>query len=162
MSFRDPDAPGVPSPYPPEPHPRWWRRQLGLLLGVAAGLIVCGLAFAVVYAISGPRLPPPAPTAQAICTDLEHQNYSDLYARLAPAPRDAGTEQQFVASQRALDRLRGPVTSCSFTLPSTRSGAATATLTITRDASTPTQADLVLRASNNGTWQIESYDTSAI
>lgn len=164
MSTRIPgrDRPGVPSGRPPRPVPRaWWRRQLGLLLGAAVGIVVCAVALVVANAITGPRMPPPGPAAAAICADLEHQDYSDLFTRLAPAPRAAGSEQQFVASQRELDRLRGPVTSCAYTLPSVRATAATARLTIARGTGIPVQADVELGA-EGGTWQVESYDTSVV
>ena len=166
MSTRIPGSgrPGMPRarPLQPQPAPRpWWRRQLGLLLGVAAGLVVCAVAFVISNAITGPRMPSPAPAAAAVCTDLQHQDYSDLFTRLAPAQRDAGSEQQFVASQQQLDRLRGPVTTCSYTLPSVRANAATARLTIVRGSGAPTQADVELGA-EGGTWQVESYDTSVV
>lgn len=169
MSTRIPGRgrPGVPPsrpPYPP-PQPRaqpWWRRQIGLLLGVAAGLVVCAAALVIANAITGPRLPPPAPAAAAICADLEHQDYNDLFTRLAPAQRTAGSEQQFVASQRQLDHLRGSVTSCTYTLLSVRATAATARLTIVRGTGgAPMQADVELGA-EGGTWQVESYDTSVV
>ena len=176
MSYRDPrelrrDLPGPPGPprprmpsgpgRAPQPPARpWWRRQIGLLLGVAAGLVVCALALVIANAITGPRMPPPAPTAQAICSDLERQDYADLFSRLAAAQR-SGTEQQFAASQRELDRLRGQVTSCTYTLPSVRSGAALARLSVVRGTGSPEQADIELGA-ENGTWLVESYDTSVV
>lgn len=161
MSFNGPRGAVVPPNRVSQPAPRvWWRRQVGLPLGVAAGLAVCALAFVVASAFTGPRMPPPAPAAQAICADLQHQDYADLFSRLAPAQR-AGSEQQFAASQRELDRLRGPVASCTYTLPSVRASAATARLTIVRGAGAPTQADVELGAAD-GVWQIESYDTSAV
>ncbi|HEX6797477.1 MAG TPA: hypothetical protein VF116_07165 [Ktedonobacterales bacterium] len=148
-------------PLQPPPAQPWWRRQIGLLLGVAAGIAVCAVALVVANAITGPRMPPPAPVAAAICADLEHQSYSDLYTRLAPAQRAAGSEQQFVASQQQLDRLRGPVTSCAYTLPSVRDNAATARLTIVRGTEAPTQADVQLGA-EDGAWLVESYDTNVV
>lgn len=165
MSTRIPSRdrrPGVPSGWPRQPPAQpWWRRQIGLLLGVAAGIVVCAVALVVANAITGPRMPPPAPVAAAICADLEHQSYSDLYTRLAPAQRAAGSEQQFVASQQQLDRLRGPVTSCTYTLPSVRDNAATARLTIVRGSEAPVQADVELGAEGGG-WLVESYDTSMV
>lgn len=163
MSTRIPgrDRRGVPSGRPPElPSQPWWRRQIGLLLGTAAGIVVCAVALVVANAITGPRTPPPAPTAAAICADLAHQNYADLYSRLAPAQR-AGSEQQFAASQQQLDRLRGPVTNCSYALPSVRATAATVRLTIVRGVGGVVQADVELGI-EGGTWQVESYDTSAV
>lgn len=161
MSSIGPRGTVVPPDRAAWPAPRlWWRRQLGLLLGVTAGLVVCALAYVVASAITGPRMPPPAPAAQAICTDLEHQDYADLFSRLAQAQR-AGSEQQFAASQRELDRLRGPVKSCSYTLSSASANAATARLTIVRGAEAPVQADVAL-GSENGEWQVESYDTSVV
>lgn len=163
MSTRIPGSgrPGVPSGRPPLPAPRvWWRRQLGLLVGAVVGLVVCAVALLIANAITGPRMPPPAPAAAAICADLEHQDYADLFTRLAPAQR-AGSEQQFAASQRELDRLRGPVTSCTYTLPSVRATAASVRLTIVRGTSAPIQADVELGI-EGGMWQVESYDTSVV
>ncbi len=162
MSSFGPRGAVAPSGRTTPPAPRlWWRRQLGLLLGIAAGLVVCAVVFVVANAITGRRMPPPAPAAQAICADLEHQDYSDLFSRLAPPQRAAGSEQQFEASQRELDRLRGPVTSCGYALLSVSANAATTRLTIARGTEAPTQAEVELGA-ENGVWQIESYDTSVV
>lgn len=136
------------------------RRQLGIVVGAAAGLVVCAVIFAIINLTSGPRVPPPDTMAHTLCADLTSQRYDDLYAQLAPALQSAGTSQQFAASQRQLDTLRGTVSVCSYALVSASDTAATLRFSLMRDHSGPTTADVILRY-DSGTWRIESYDAGS-
>lgn len=140
--------------------PSLLRRQLGIVVGAAAGLVVCAMIFAIISLTSGPRVPPPDTTARAFCADLTAQRYDDLYARLAPALQSAGTPEQFAASQRQLDRLRGTVSACSYTQVSASDTAATLRFSLTRNHNAPASADVVLRYAS-GAWRIESYDAAS-
>ena len=140
--------------------PSLLRRQLGIVIGAAAGLVVCAVIFAIVNLTAGPRVPPPDTVARTLCADLTSQRYDDLYTRLAPALQSAGTPRQFAASQRQLDSLRGTVSTCSFTLVSASDAAATLRFSLTRDRNAPAIADVVMRY-DSGAWRIESYDVSS-
>jgi hypothetical protein len=136
------------------------RRQLGVLLGAAAGLVACAILFAVLSLGSGPRAAPPDATARALCTDLTAQRYDDLYDRLAPALQSAGTAQQFAASQRQLDTLRGTATACSYAVVSASDTSAMVRFSLTRDHAAPATADVALGYAD-GAWRVEHYDASS-
>ncbi|MFI5273072.1 MAG: hypothetical protein ACHQ4H_08585 [Ktedonobacterales bacterium] len=144
----------------PSARPGLLRRQSGVIAGAVAGFLLCALVFLIVRAITGAsRTPPPAATAQTLCADLRTQHYADLYTQLAPALQAAGTAAQFTASQQELDRLRGPVTGCTYTLSQVSDSGAAVRFTITRDSAAPAPASVTLRSSA-GVWQIESYDSA--
>src|SRR5512143_1080980 len=88
--------------------PRAW---LPIALGVVAGLAICATG-AFVQIHFHPPIPDPAPTARAICAALSSQRFDSLYGLLTPNLQTQGTQAQFVASQRELDRLLGPVRAC--------------------------------------------------
>jgi hypothetical protein len=135
------------------------RRQLGVVLGAAVGVVICAILFAVLSLSSGPQPAPPDATARTLCTDLTAQRYDDLYGRLAPALQSAGTPQQFAASQRQLDTLRGTATACTYAGVGASDTSATLSFGLTRDHTAPTTAVVTLSYSD-GAWRIDSYDAS--
>jgi hypothetical protein len=136
------------------------RRWLPLLLGAAAGALLCGgtLATGALLAVHGPDL---APTARALCGDLTTRNYDGLYALLSSQQQATGTRAQFVASQRQLDVLRGPTTRCAYSLAEGGSAVADLVLTLTRGAAPPATAHVRLILSGSR-WRIDAYDSSLV
>jgi hypothetical protein len=127
-----------------------------LLLGVLAGLALCGLGYLALTLLS-PRQPDIQPAARAICADLTGQRYDQLYALLDPALQAQGTQAQFVASQRELDQLQGPVTSCAIASSSASSASGSVTFTLTRSGSPqPTSAQVSL-TTDGASWRITAY-----
>jgi hypothetical protein len=127
-----------------------------LLLGALAGLALCGLGYLTLSLIY-PRSPDVQPTARAICADLTGQRYDQLFALLDPALQAQGTQAQFVASQRELDQLQGPVTSCVTSNASVSGARASVTFTLTRAGShqpAPAQAALT---TDGASWRITAY-----
>jgi hypothetical protein len=129
------------------------RGGLPILLGVAAGLALCAVVYLTLTLTAG-RAPDPAPTARAICADLTSQRYDNLYTLLAPDLQRQGTQAQFTASQRELDRLLGPAKSCAATVNSTSGGAADVTLALQRGQAASAQLTLI---EEQGSWRIASY-----
>jgi hypothetical protein len=136
------------------------RGGLPILLGVAAGLALCALAyFALTFAAPQATLAPdPAPTARAICADLSGQHYDTLYALLTPDLQRQGTEAQFAASQRELDSLLGAVHGCQASVTTNGGGAAAITLRLQRGQTPAAGAHLALAQTQGGAWRIASYD----
>lgn len=130
------------------------RGGLPILLGVAAGLALCAVVYLVMTLTAGPA-PDPAPTARAICADLTSQRYDNLYTLLSPDLQRQGTEAQFTASQRELDRLLGPTKNCAATVNSTSGGAANVTLALQRGQAASARLALT---QTQGSWRIASYD----
>jgi len=131
-----------------------------ILLGAVAGVLLCAVAVAA-GSLLGSHTPDPAPAARALCADLVAHDYAALYALLSPQQQAAGTQAQFVASQRQLDVLRGATTRCAAVVTAESGATAEATLTLTRAAAVPTtgQAQLVLTA---GGWRVNSFDNSLV
>lgn len=125
-----------------------------VLTGALAGLILCGLGYLALHALS-PRQPDVAPTLRAVCADLTAQRYDHLYTLLDPKLRADGTQAQFIASQRQVDALLGRATTCAAGTPSATGSSVSVAFTLTRGAQTPpAQAALV---SESGSWRIVSY-----
>ncbi len=132
------------------------RGGLPILLGAAAGLALCALVFFVLTLAAKPT-PDPAPTARTVCADLSSQRYDALYTLLSPGLQGQGTEAQFVASQRELDRLLGNVRACEASVAANSNGAAAITLTLQRGQTAAASAHLAL-TQTQGEWRIASYD----
>jgi hypothetical protein len=131
-----------------------------MVLGAAAGLVLCTVALALVLLLSG-RSTDPRPAAQALCADLQSQDYSSLYNTLSPQLQALGTQAQFTASQQQLDALQGMVTGCSYEIARSDSAQATVALTISRSR-TAAAAGTVQLVYADGAWKVESYDVSVI
>jgi hypothetical protein len=127
-----------------------------VLGGIFAGLALCALAFVALRLTNAPA-PNPSPVAHAICADLTSQRYGALYTLLSPDLQGQGTEAQFAASQRELDRLVGVVHGCQASVGSVDGGVASVTLTLQRGTSASITAPLALTQSQ-GAWRISSYD----
>ena len=157
--------------YPADPHgktrvsakeklpARLGARLLPSVLGGITGLAIC-VVILFVWRASSPRPAPLQPVAATVCTDLQHRDYGTLFTLLAPQLQQEGTQAQFAASQRQLDILRGPVTSCSFHA-NTQGNQATVTYHIQRkDGASKdgvTQFQMV-----SGVWRITAYDSSIV
>lgn len=131
-----------------------------ILLGALAGLVLCGLGYLALNAFA-PRHSPSQmdaqPTLRAICADLTGQRYDHLYTLLDPTLQAQGNQAQFVASQRQLDTLLGPVTACAPGSPTLSGSSVSVSFSLTREGarqSAPAQATL---ASEGGAWRITSY-----
>lgn len=143
----------------PEPRPRRWG-GLAVVLGALTGLVICGIAFGVLYLINGRSVSPDS-AAQSLCADLQAQNYTAAYDLLAPPLQHEGTAQQFTLSQRQLDIQNGKVVACVYTVSSADSAQATLSMTVTREH-TGTSAGVVHFQYLGGVWKVASYDTSVI
>lgn len=132
------------------------RGSMPILLGVATGLALCALVYFALTFAAGPA-PGPAPTARSICADLTSQRYDALYGLLSPDMRRLGTQAQFIASQRELDSLLGPVHTCHATVNSNSGGVAAITLTLQRGQAAPVGATLSLMHAQSA-WTVTAYD----
>lgn len=130
------------------------RRWAPIALGVGAGLAICVVA-ALILGLFHQPASDAAPTARAICADLTAQRYDHLYALLSSDLQAQGSEAQFAASQRELDRLRGPVRVCQVSVASASGGAMSATLSLQRTQTSVARVELTEVA---GGWRIASYD----
>lgn len=152
-----------PRPQPPEvPGPRRSGRWGGLaiVLGALAGIAICAAAFGILNLVNG-RTVSPDGTAQALCADLQSQNYTAAYGLLAPALQHEGTAQQFVLSQEQLDGMNGKVTACVYTITSADSAQSTLTLTVSRGRGGSMAGAVHFQYLGNA-WKVDSYDTSVI
>ena len=132
-----------------------------LLLGALAGLALCALGYLAFNLLSPhPKTPPdPRATASAICADISGQHYDHLFTLLDTDLQSRGTQADFVASQRQIDTLLGPVTACAPGAPaiSGSSGStATFTFSLTR-ASGKLQDPVVTLIMQGPTWRIRDY-----
>jgi hypothetical protein len=143
----------------PNPRPRVFA-GLPVVLGAAAGLAVCILVLALLLLLNG-RTTNPRTTAQALCADLQSQDYQSMYDVLSPRMQVLGTQAQFAASQQQLDALRGPVTGCLYDVQSADSTQANVTLTVTRARAPQTQA-VVHFLYIGDAWKVDTYDASVI
>ncbi len=131
--------------------PRGW---LPIALGGVAGIAVCALGAVALLLLRQPT-PDPAPAARAICADLTTQRYDSLYEMLTPELQTQGTQAQFVASQRELDRLLGPVRTCKVSEASASGASAAATLALQRTHAATAHVAL---AQTSAGWRLASYD----
>lgn len=134
--------------------PQRARRWAPIALGIMAGLALCGLGYLTITLFNQPT-PDVAPTARAICADLTAQRYDSLYSLLSSDLQAQGTPAQFVASQRELDRLLGPVHACSVSATSVGGGAGELTLAMQRERAIVAHVSLTQTSRN---WRIASYD----
>lgn len=133
---------------------------LAIVLGALAGIAICAAAFGVLTLVNG-RAVSPDGAAQALCADIQSQNYTAAYALLAPPLQHEGTAQQFALSQQQLDDMRGKVTACVYTIASSDSAQASLTLTVTRGQSGATAGAVHFQYLSNA-WKVDSYDSSVI
>lgn len=127
-----------------------------VLAGVFAGLVLCALAL-LAFRLSASPPPDPAPIAHTICVDLSGQRYDALYSLLSPDLQSQGSEAQFAASQRELDRLVGPVRGCQPGAITVSNGVASLTLRLQRGSASPANAQVALTDMRSA-WRISSYD----
>lgn len=142
-------------------------RRFPLLLGAFAGIGVCALSLLLLSLLRGQastpaaHLPAPGATAQAICADLQRQDYAALYSRLTSGLRTEGTAAQFVASQRQLDIALGTVTHCTAIVTGGDTGQASVQFTLTRGRGAPTSATGHLTY-EGGAWRLDAYDAQLV
>ena len=139
---------------------RLWLTRSPLVLGAATGIMICVVALAVLYVLSG-RAASPEVTGQALCADLQAQRYDAAYDLLAPSLRSTGTAAQFTASQRELDTLRGKVVSCTAAIQQSDGAQATLRLTVARQQSSTAQGIVHLRLVD-GVWKVDAYDPAVV
>ncbi|HEX8982875.1 MAG TPA: hypothetical protein VF792_08910 [Ktedonobacterales bacterium] len=130
---------------------------LPIMLGIVAGLVLCGFGLVALNSSAGGRPPDPSTTVDSICADLSTQKYDDLYSRLAPALQQQGNQAQFVASQRELDVLLGPVTSCKHSETWYGNDVAHAAITLERKNEAGSSITLAYKQSE---WSIVDFDKS--
>lgn len=133
---------------------------LPIVLGAATGLAVCILALALLLLLNG-RTTDPRTTAQALCADLQSQDYQSMYDALSPRMQALGTQTQFAASQQQLDALRGTVTGCVYDVQTADSTQANVTLSITRARAPRTQA-VVHFLYIGDAWKVDTYDATVV
>lgn len=136
-------------------------RWFPALLGVVAGVVLCGGTLFFARLLSPAPLPAPTSVEASICADLIGQHYEAFYVLLAPNLAAQGNEQQFAATQRELDVLDGPVTACVVTSTNITGENASLNLRLTRTEggieSVPMSLVVV-----DGQWFISTYDTSEL
>lgn len=141
---------------PPSP----LRQRLPLVLGAATGILVCGVVLAAVLLL-GSKPAPPDPAAQALCGELQSQDYTATYSNLSNSLKQQGTQAQFVASQRELDIVSGVTRSCGFAIEHNDGSVATVQFTVTRDK-VGIQRATARFLHDNGAWRLDYYDASII
>lgn len=127
------------------------------MLGIVAGLALCGLGLVALNSASGGRPSAPSSTVGSICNDLSAQKYDNLYSLLAPNLQQQGSQTQFVASQRELDIVLGPVTTCHDATSWSGNGSAKATLTLERKNEASSVVTLIYQQSD---WRIDTFDNN--
>ena len=151
-------------PQPPEtapaPRPRGRWGGLAIVLGALTGVVLCAVAFGVLNVVNGRSVSPDG-AAQALCADLQSQQYKAAYQLLAPPLQNEGTAQQFALSQQQLDGISGKVSACVYTITSADSAQASLTLTVTR-AHTGTVSGAVHFQYLDNVWRVDTYDTAVI
>ncbi|HLZ24197.1 MAG TPA: hypothetical protein VKQ30_18950, partial [Ktedonobacterales bacterium] len=126
--------------------------RLPLVLGAATGILLCAVVLAVLFVVSS-RATSPAATGQALCADLQAQNYDAIYNLLAPSLQGVGSATQFDASQRELDALSGKVMSCTVTVQQADSTQASLWLTIARQQTGTVRAAVRMQLLD-GVWRV--------
>src|SRR5262249_12231082 len=142
-------------------------RRFPLLLGALVGIGVCALSLLLLSLLRGQtstpatQLPAPNGTAQAICADLQRQDYTALYDRLASGLRTEGTEAQLAESQPQLDIACGAVTQCTAVVTGGDNGQASVQFTLTRGRGGPASAmgHLIYEG---GAWRLDAYDAQLV
>ncbi len=128
---------------------------LPIMLGIVAGLVLCAVALIALNAPANGRPPDPSTTVGSICADLSTHKYDDLYSLLTPALQQQGNQAQFVASQRELDVLLGPVTSCKQSVVWRGNDVSQASLTLARKNEATSNITLAYKQSD---WRIVDFD----
>lgn len=134
--------------------------RLPIVLGAATGILLCVLVLVVLFAANS-RAASPETAGQALCADLQAQNYDAVYDLLAPPLQNLGNAAQFSASQRELDALSGKVASCTVTVQHVDAAQASLLLTITRERTGAAQASVHMQFLG-GAWKVDTYDTSVV
>lgn len=172
---------GQPSPvsmpfagYPPAampetmttPPPQTKKRRRGLWIALTIVLVLLLLTGgAGAFAYMQYRAPQDA--AAQVCTLVQQQKYADLYANFSSGMQGHITESAFTDAASQLDQLEGSVTQCR---PATSASAfsytlfgSTATMltTLTRANSGDLQGTIHL-ANENGSWKVDSLDTTLL
>jgi hypothetical protein len=130
-------------------------------LGAATGILLCAVALAALFLFNAHGGASPEAAGQALCADLQAQNYDAVYSVLAPPLQGAGTSAQFAASQRELDALSGKVVSCTATVQQSDGSQASLQLTITRQQAGTAHAKVHMELLDDA-WKVDSYDTSTV
>lgn len=132
---------------------------LPIALGALAGLALCTLGYiALLFLVPHQQAQPNVqPTANTICVDLLHRSYDQLYTLLDSSLQEQGTQAQFVASQRQLDTLLGPVSSCAPSQPAIAGATATLAYSLTRTTGENATVKVTL-IDQDGSWRISSYN----
>lgn len=135
-------------------------QRLPIVLGAATGFLVCAVVLAAVLLL-GSRPTPPDTAAQALCGELQAQDYATTYDNLSTALKQQGVQAQFVASQRELDIVSGPTRACGYTVEHNDGTVATVQYTIMRDKAGSQRAQARFLHEGNG-WRLDYYDASVI
>lgn len=141
--------------------PKRLLKRAPFALGAVAGLTLCALALLGALVVQGQHTTVPDATAQAICANLQSQNYGPIYDLMTPQLRAQGTQAQFVASQRRFDAARGTVATCRYVVEHSSAGSASVRFTLDRMGSAPSSG-LVTLALLDHSWRIASYDADVI
>jgi hypothetical protein len=144
------------------------RNQI-ITLAVGGGAVILAVAIAATLLISAifvqTNLNSPETTVEAFYSALRAQNYTQAYGQLSPTQKNAQSASTFVGYYTQLDVLSGPVVSFTVTQITTNGNQATATVQVSRGASTTLVAlDTDTLIQNNGTWyinQIQSHTVAA-
>lgn len=140
--------------------PSLLRGRMAVVLGAATGLVLCAVALGA-FLLFGGQGAAPQGTAQAVCADLEAQDYNGLYATLSAHLQTEGTQNQFAASQQYLDAQGGKVTNCSYAVQHADGAQAAITLTITR-ARVGASPGMIHLLYQNASWRVDAYDDTLI
>lgn len=149
---------------PPAPRRRISKKPLLIVLSIVIVLLllVGGGAAYVVNSLGAP-----AAAATQFCGDLKAQNYSAAYGMFSSALQSKYGSDVFAKGAQVLDQVEGPVTQCDKATGSNAYsysfGASTATLqaVITRGKQGQLTGQMLLK-NQNGTWKVDSLDTSLL
>lgn len=137
---------------------------LAIVLGALTGLALCLAAAGILYLVNGSsqsgRVSPDR-AAQALCADLQAQQYAAAYQLLAPPVQHEGTAQQFTLSQQQLDSISGKVTACAYTVTSADAEQASLTLSLTRARAGAVSGVVHMQYLDNA-WKVDSYDSAVV
>ena len=154
----------MPYAAPPTAPKRKSRRGLWITLGVIAALliVVCGGG-----ALAAVQFFAPAVTDGLYCGYLKTQNYTASYSLLSQKMQAQLTSDQYVQASQALDKLEGPVTSCSQATGVSNAynytlfgSTATVAVAITRATAGTLEGQLHLK--NESGWKVDGIDTSLL
>ncbi len=134
------------------------RLQIALIAALGGALLAVGLAG---YLAFDSQTGTASVAAQRFCDALVARDYPTAYAYLSTALQGQGTEEQFAASQRDLDRIKGTVTRCAFSYVRVSGPRAVFQMNVAR-AQAGTATGVLQLVFERNSWKVDAYDANVI